>query len=76
MRATTSARGRDNTITWLEQNPAQKEAIEAIVRRKLTEGADVMANSVKSLAAKSAAAETDGSDADDAVVEEAGLAAR
>jgi recombination protein RecA len=68
--------GRDNTITWLEQNPAQKEAIEAIVRRKLTEGADVMANSVKSLAAKSAAAETDGSDADDAVVEEAGLAAR
>jgi recombination protein RecA len=68
--------GRDNTITWLEQNPAQKEAIEAIVRRKLTEWADVMANSVKSLAAKSAAAETDGSDADDAVVEEAGLAAR
>ena len=68
--------GRDNTITWLEQNHAQKEAIEAIVRRKLTEGADVMANSVKSLAAKSAAAETDGSDADDAVVEEAGLAAR
>ncbi|MCP9885310.1 recombinase RecA [Synechococcus sp. ATX 2A4] len=68
--------GRDNTITWLEQNPAQKEAIEAIVRRKLTEGADVMANSVKSLAAKSAAAEPDGSDADDAEVEEAGLAAR
>lgn len=70
--------GRDNTITWLEQNPTQKEAIEAIVRRKLTEGADVTANSVKPLAAaaaKLAAAEADGSDADDAV-EVAGLAAR
>ncbi len=73
--------GRDNTITWLEQNPTQKEAIEAIVRRKLTEGADVTANSVKPLAAAAklaaaeAEAEADGSDADDAV-EVAGLAAR
>ncbi|MCP9829605.1 recombinase RecA [Synechococcus sp. L2F] len=72
--------GRDNTITWLEQNPTQKEAIEAIVRRKLTEGADVTANSVKPLAAAAAKlaaaeAEADGSDADDAV-EVAGLAAR
>jgi recombination protein RecA len=46
--------GRDNTITWLEQNPDQKEVIEAIVRRKLTEGADVTANSMKPLAAAAA----------------------
>jgi recombination protein RecA len=46
--------GRDNTITWLEQNPEQKEQIEAEVRRKLTEGADVTANSLKPLAAAAA----------------------
>jgi recombination protein RecA len=46
--------GRDNTIGWLEQNPEQKEVIEALVRRKLTEGADVTANSMKPLAAAAA----------------------
>ncbi|APD48308.1 recombinase RecA [Synechococcus sp. CS-602] len=46
--------GRDNTITWLEQNPEKKEVIEAAVRRKLTEGADVTANSMKPLAAAAA----------------------
>jgi recombination protein RecA len=43
--------GRDNTIVWLEQNPQQKEEIERITRQKLTEGADVTANSMKPLAA-------------------------
>ena len=43
--------GRDNTIVWLEQNPRQKEEIERITRQKLTEGADVTANSMKPLAA-------------------------
>jgi len=47
--------GRDNTIIWLEQNPAPKEAIEVLVRQKLTEGADVTANSMKPLAAAAAA---------------------
>ncbi len=43
--------GRDNTITWLEQNPGPKEEIERLTRQKLTEGADVTANSMKPLAA-------------------------
>jgi recombination protein RecA len=43
--------GRDNTITWLEQNPEAKEEIERLTRQKLTEGADVTANSMKPLAA-------------------------
>ena len=47
--------GRDNTIIWLEQNPAPKDAIEVLVRKKLTEGADVTANSMKPLAAAAAA---------------------
>jgi len=47
--------GRDNTIIWLEQNPAPKDAIEVLVRQKLTEGADVTANSMKPLAAGAAA---------------------
>ncbi|MCX5942347.1 MAG: recombinase RecA [Cyanobacteria bacterium] len=47
--------GRDNTIIWLEQNPAPKDAIEVLVRQKLTEGADVSANSMKPLAAAAAA---------------------
>jgi len=47
--------GRDNTIIWLEQNPAPKDAIEVLVRQKLTEGADVTANSMKPLAAAAAA---------------------
>jgi recombination protein RecA len=43
--------GRDNTITWLEQNPSQQEEIEALTRQRLTEGADVTANSMKPLTA-------------------------
>jgi recombination protein RecA len=43
--------GRDNTIVWLEQNPAPKEVIEQLTRRKLTEGSEVTANSMKPLAA-------------------------
>lgn len=43
--------GRDNTITWLEQNPGPKEVIEQLTRQKLTEGSEVTANSMKPLAA-------------------------
>lgn len=43
--------GRDNTIAWLEQNPAPKEVIEQLTRQKLTEGSEVTANSMKPLAA-------------------------
>ena len=43
--------GRDNTITWLEQNPDQAEVIEQLTRRRLTEGSEVTANSMKPLAA-------------------------
>ena len=43
--------GRDNTITWLEQNPEPKEVIEQLTRKKLTEGSEVTANSMKPLAA-------------------------
>jgi len=48
--------GRDNTIVWLEQNPEQKEVIETITRKKLTEGLEVKANSMKPLAAAAKAA--------------------
>jgi len=50
--------GRDNTIGWLEQNPEAKDAIEALVRQKLTEGSEVTSNSMRPLAAaaRSAAA--------------------
>jgi recombination protein RecA len=50
--------GRDNTIGWLEQNPEAKDAIEVIVRQKLTEGSEVTSNSMRPLAAaaRSAAA--------------------
>jgi recombination protein RecA len=53
--------GRDNTITWLEQNPNQVVTIEQLTRRRLTEGSEVTANSMKPLAAaaKLAAARTD-----------------
>jgi recombination protein RecA len=55
--------GRDNTIAWLEQNPAPKEVIETLTRQKLTEGSEVTANSMKPLAAaaKLAAAKPAGS---------------
>ena len=43
--------GRDNTITWLEQNPETCQEIEQLTREKLTAGADVTANSMKPLAA-------------------------
>lgn len=43
--------GRDNTITWLEQNAEQAEVIEQLTRRRLTEGSEVTANSMKPLAA-------------------------
>ncbi len=50
--------GRDNTIGWLEQNPAEKEAIEQLTRRKLMEGSEVTANSMKPLAAAARVAAT------------------
>ncbi len=43
--------GRDNTITWLEQNPESTEIIEKLVKEKLTEGSEVSANSMRPLAA-------------------------
>ena len=43
--------GRDNTITWLEQNPESKEIIEKLVKEKLTEGSEVSSNSMRPLAA-------------------------
>jgi recombination protein RecA len=51
--------GRDNTISWLEQNPDKVQVIETLTRQKLTEGSEVTANSMKPLAAaaKAAAAE-------------------
>ena len=42
--------GRDNTITWLEQNPESKEIIEKLVKEKLTEGSEVSSNSMRPLA--------------------------
>ena len=42
--------GRDNTITWLEQNPEHKERIEIQVRQKLSETSD----SLKPVAAAAA----------------------
>lgn len=50
--------GRDNTITWLEQNPEAKEKIETLVRQKLTEGSEVTANSMRPLAAAARIAST------------------
>ncbi|MGA1429669.1 MAG: DNA recombination/repair protein RecA, partial [Vulcanococcus sp.] len=46
--------GRDNTISWLEQNPEQKEAIEVKVRQKLSENSDSL-KPVAAAAAKLAA---------------------
>ena len=53
--------GRDNTITWLEQNPEPKERIELQVRQKLSETSDSLrpvAAAAARLAAGSAAAAT------------------
>ncbi len=41
--------GKDNTITWLEENPQAKSKIESLVRKKLTEGSEVSSNSMRSL---------------------------
>ncbi|MFM7269177.1 MAG: recombinase RecA [Cyanobium sp.] len=65
--------GRDNTITWLEQNPDQVVVIEQLTRRRLTEGSEVTANSMKPLAAaaKLAAARSTGAEtADDEGIDE------
>lgn len=59
--------GRDNTIAWLEQNPGPKDTIEAQTRRRLAEGQEVSANSMKPLAA---AAKLAASTADGASLEE------
>tara|TARA_Y100001968_G_scaffold70591_1_gene61740 strand:+ start:286 stop:1422 length:1137 start_codon:yes stop_codon:yes gene_type:complete len=48
--------GRDNTIIWLEENPASKQQIEALVKQKLKEGSEVSSNSMKPLATSSAQA--------------------
>jgi recombination protein RecA len=50
--------GRDNTISWLEQNPDQVEVIEQLTRLRLTEGSEVTANSMKPLAAAARQAAT------------------
>ncbi len=50
--------GRDNTITWLEQNAEAKDEIEKLVRQKLTEGSEVSANSMRPLAAAARTAAT------------------
>ena len=50
--------GRDNTITWLEQNSAACDQIEVLVRKKLTEGSEVTANSMRPLAAAARTAAT------------------
>jgi recombination protein RecA len=62
--------GRDNTITWLEQNPDQVVEIEQLTRLRLKEGSEVTANSMKPLAAaakqaasRAAAAEAAGDEA-------------
>ncbi|MFM7269601.1 MAG: recombinase RecA [Cyanobium sp.] len=59
--------GRDNTITWLEQNPDQVVVIEQLTRRRLTEGSEVTTNSMKPLAAaaKLAAARPNSADGAD-----------
>ncbi|WP_411871309.1 recombinase RecA [Vulcanococcus limneticus] len=49
--------GRDNTITWLEQNPDQKDEIEVKVRQKLSEGNESL-RPVAAAAAKLAAGTT------------------
>jgi recombination protein RecA len=55
--------GRDNTITWLEQNPEPKERIELQVREKLSETSDslkpVAAAAARLAAAGSAVASND-----------------
>jgi len=62
--------GRDNTITWLEQNPEQKERIETQVRQKLSEATDSLrpvAAAAARLAAGAAATGTGGAEAEEAL---------
>ena len=56
--------GRDNTISWMEQNNKSKEKIEIIVRKKLTEGSEVSSNSMRPLAkaARASGAKISGED--------------
>ncbi|MGA0161251.1 MAG: recombinase RecA [Vulcanococcus sp.] len=58
--------GRDNTITWLEQNSTEKEAIEVKVRQKLSETTDSL-KPVATAAAKLAAAGSASADKDQAL---------
>ena len=58
--------GRDNTITWLEQNPEQKERIEIQVRQKLSETTD----SLRPVAAAAARLAAGAAATGDAEVEE------
>jgi recombination protein RecA len=62
--------GRDNTITWLEQNPAQKERIELQVRQKLSETTDSLrpvAAAAARLAASGSSAAAADTESDDAL---------
>ncbi|MCP9887917.1 recombinase RecA [Cyanobium sp. ATX 6A2] len=56
--------GRDNTITWLEQNPQQCTVVEQLTRQKLTEGSEVSANSMKPLVAAARSGEVRAAAAD------------
>ncbi len=58
--------GRDNTITWLEQNPEPKERIELQVREKLSETSDSL-KPVAAAAARLAAAGSATATSDEAV---------
>ena len=41
--------GRDNTIIWLDQNLEIRTKVESIIKNKLTEGTEVISNSMKTL---------------------------
>ncbi|MBM5784607.1 MAG: recombinase RecA [Cyanobacteria bacterium K_DeepCast_35m_m1_288] len=58
--------GRDNTITWLEQNPEPKEKIELQVREKLSETSDSL-KPVAAAAARLAASGSASSTSEEAV---------
>ncbi|MEY4298229.1 MAG: recombinase RecA [Cyanobacteriota bacterium] len=62
--------GRDNTITWLEQNLSQKDEIETKVRQKLSETSDSL-RPVAAAAARLAAGASNGADASNTDAEEA-----
>jgi recombination protein RecA len=58
--------GRDNTITWLEQNPEPKDQIERLVREKLSETSDSL-KPVAAAAARLAASGSASSTSEEAV---------